>query len=127
MPDDIPSELQALIERCFPSLGHLEAICLLHRSPDRGWSIQEVARELYIAAEMTNHQLQDLTRHGFLQFDSGADTFRYAPQTAEVAASLDALVKLYQERRVTVISLIYSKPVNNVQTFADAFRLRKEN
>jgi hypothetical protein len=36
------------------------------------------------------------------------------------------LAALYQERRVAVITQIYSKPVKKVQTFADAFRFRRE-
>jgi hypothetical protein len=39
---------------------------------------------------------------------------------------IDQLADLYQQRRVAVITQIYSRPVKNVQTFADAFRLRKE-
>jgi hypothetical protein len=30
------------------------------------------------------------------------------------------------KRRVTVINSIYSKPIDKIRTFADAFRLRKD-
>ena len=33
---------------------------------------------------------------------------------------------VYRERRVAVITQIYSRPVKKVQTFADSFRLRRE-
>jgi hypothetical protein len=40
---------------------------------------------------------------------------------------LGELARHYQERRVAVITEIYSNPVKKVQTFADAFRLRRED
>ena len=33
----------------------------------------------------------------------------------------------YQQRRVTIINLIYSNPVKTLQDFADAFRLKKDH
>jgi hypothetical protein len=35
------------------------------------------------------------------------------------------LADTYRERRVAVVSLIASKPIDNVRAFSDAFRLRK--
>ena len=66
--------------------------------------------------------------------DAGKPTFEIAENTAwdhvEWSNELDELVgsleKVYEERRVSVITLIYSKPVDKVRTFADAFRLRKD-
>ncbi len=36
------------------------------------------------------------------------------------------LAEGYAERRVTVINLLFSKPVERIRTFADAVRLRKD-
>ena len=54
------------------------------------------------------------------------DAFRYAPIPPALDATLVQLAKDYAERRVTVITLIFSKPVDKLRTFADAFRLRKD-
>ena len=36
------------------------------------------------------------------------------------------LAREYAARRVTVIGLIFSKPVDKIRSFADAFRLRRD-
>jgi hypothetical protein len=71
-------------------------------------------------------QLVELARRGYLQVSSPATLYQYQPGSEEADRLVGELIRLYQERRVAVITLIYSKPVNKVQTFADAFRLRKE-
>jgi hypothetical protein len=70
----------------------------------------------------------DLERRGFIERDTAdSDVFRYRPGTAASDNLIDQLAALYLERRVAVITQIYSKPVKKVQTFADAFRLRRES
>jgi hypothetical protein len=46
--------------------------------------------------------------------------------TPALDAAVAQLAKDYAERRVSVITLIFSKPVDKLRTFADAFRLRKD-
>ena len=52
--------------------------------------------------------------------------YRYQPISEDLDRTVGLLDTIYQERRVAVTTQIYSKPVSNVQTFADAFRLRRE-
>ena len=42
------------------------------------------------------------------------------------SARVSELEKIYKERRVSVISFIYSKPSDPLRAFSDAFRLRKD-
>jgi hypothetical protein len=42
------------------------------------------------------------------------------------AAAVGDLAATYAERRVAVITLIASRPMDNVRAFSDAFRLRKK-
>jgi len=58
---------------------------------------------------------------------TGSDTsYSYSPIDAKNDQLIKQIAAAYQDRRVAITSLIYSKPLNKVQTFADAFRLRKE-
>jgi hypothetical protein len=55
-------------------------------------------------------------------------TFHYAPASGSpLDAAVAQLARDYAERRVTIITLIFSKPVDKLRSFADAFRLRKDN
>ena len=125
MTDDFPLELRQFIDRNVESIVQLEALLLLRRDPSRGWNADQIAKSLYISAEMSRALIADLDRRGFIKPQSEA-MYSYQPTDPEADLLIGQLAKFYDERRVAVISLIYSKPVNKVQTFADAFRLRKE-
>jgi hypothetical protein len=126
MSEAFSIELQQFIDHNIESLAQLEAMLLLHGEPQRAWSADDVAKNLYITPEMAAALLADLARRGFAQSGNNSDQ-EYAFRTGTDEAQLVAqLAEVYQERRVAVITQIYSKPVNKVQTFADAFRLRKE-
>lgn len=103
----------------------LELLLLLHANPGRAWSAADVAQELRIDPAWAGGQLGELVAHALIA-PAAEDprAFRY------VSTSLDAtvaqLARDYAERRVTIITLIFSKPVDKLRSFADAFRLRKD-
>lgn len=127
MSDGFPEDVKQFLDQRIESLAQLEMLLLLRGQPAREWNASEVAAAMYWTADRCAGQLVDLERRGFLVCtDSAEGRYRYQPADAETGRLMGELAKLYQERRVAVITLIYSKPIDRVQTFADAFRLRKE-
>jgi hypothetical protein len=128
MHDEFPADLKQFIEFYIESVPQLEALLLLRNDPARRWLAADVAKALYVPENTAATLLADFARRGFAVVDSPAEArFAYRSQDAEIDRLIDLLAAAYQERRVAVISLIYSKPLNKVQTFADAFRFGKEN
>jgi hypothetical protein len=126
-PLDFTSELKQFVAQHIESLLQLEMLLLLRQDPKRRWTADEVAKSLYATPEMCAGLLTGLARGGFLESGSAPELrWHYQPANADLDRLLGELSAIYHERRVAVISLIFSKPVNKVQTFADAFRLRKE-
>lgn len=126
--EGISPEVRAFIAGQIESVVQLEMLLLLHTDPLRAWSADELAKELRIEPAWAGAQLLLLAQRGLLSVaDSNGASYRYGPNTPELAQAVDGLAKAYTDRRVTVISLIYSKPVDTLKTFADAFRLRKDN
>lgn len=123
MPDALPPNVRQFISEHIRSIAQLELLLMLRRNRDKAWSVEEAARQLYTAATMTQPLLESLRAIGLTSISSG--TYTYAPKSAEMEQVVGELDKLYQERRVTVINLIYSAPVEKLQNFADAFRIRK--
>lgn len=105
------------------SVGQLEVLLLLSRASGP-LTADAVARELRIDPAGAEQQLQQLVRRGLVAGSQSG--FVYAPATPELAAAMADLARLYADRRVTVISLIYSKPPDALRSFADAFRIRKD-
>jgi hypothetical protein len=87
-----------------------------------------VARELRIAPISAGERLEEFVRGGLLSRTGGTPLeYRYAPASTKLDTAVDGLARAYTERRVSVINFIFSKPVDKIRTFADAFRLRKED
>jgi hypothetical protein len=127
MATDFPAEIEQFIGQHIESLAQLETLLALRREPGRSWSCADLARHLYVTTDVCTGIVTDLERRGFVLRDAAdADLIRYRSTNAETDELIDQLGGLYQQRRVAVITLIYSKPVKKVQTFADAFRFRRE-
>jgi hypothetical protein len=124
--DDFPHELKQFLTLHIQSLAQLETMLLLHRDPQRQWTADELARELYITADMCRGIVADLEHRRLAAPGDLPESYRYAAADADVDRLVGQLAQFYRERRVAVITAIYSSPVNKVQTFADAFRLRRE-
>ena len=125
MTDDFPLELKQFIAQQVESLAQLEALLILREDAQTPWKSAELCRRLYISPDMCEGILVDLIRRGFAE-RTAEGAVQYRAPSSDADRLLVDLAAIYQERRVAVITEIYSKPVNKVQTFADAFRLRKE-
>ena len=123
----ISQEVRALLLERIDSVVQLELLLLLQGSPDRAWTAADVAQQLRIDPSWTTGQLGELVSRGLLAPSADvAGAFRYAPASPQLDLAVVQLARDYAERRVTVITLIFSKPVDKLRTFADAFRLRKD-
>lgn len=127
MSEEISSPVRAFVAAHIHSVAQLELILLLAREPERHWTAAEAARIFALSPDMTRQLLSELGNHGLVAAASkGETTYCYAPRTTDFDQIVQQLASLYQERRVTLIQLIYAPPLDKLQSFADAFDLRKK-
>ncbi len=123
----IRQDVRQLLVEHIHSVEQLEILLLLYRQKAREWSAEEVARELRIHPGSTAGRLQDLQARGFLS-SRGEPTRRYLYQSVPgTDQAVDGLAVAYTEWRVKILELIFSKPIQNILVFADAFKLRDED
>jgi predicted ArsR family transcriptional regulator len=125
MTDDFPADVRKFLLENIDSVEQLEVLLLLKAESERSWNADEVSQKLCTASESAAKRLADLATLGLISVQQPPLTYRYAAQEAGDRL-IASLADVYKERRVAVISLIYSKPTDQVKAFADAFRLRKE-
>jgi hypothetical protein len=125
----IPEDVRLLIQRYIDSIEQLEILLLLHASSREQWTPDSVSRALYSTPSSTGRRLKTLHGQGFLGLDdsSSPPTYSYQPASTELDATVARLAETYRERRVAVVSLVASKPMDNVRAFSDAFRIRKKD
>jgi hypothetical protein len=128
MADDFSADVKQFIDQNIESLAQLEALLLMRQDPAAGWDAAKIAKALYIPPELAEALLAEFMRQSFIKPmpEANPPQYCYGPADQAVGQLIDRVASAYHDRRVAIITLIYSKPLNKVQTFADAFRLRKE-
>lgn len=123
----IPRDVRTLITDHLTSVAQLEILLLLHRSPDNRFRATEVAEQLRIDPGWAADELSGLADAGLLKRDADSEVFQFEPATAEKRAAVDGLAKAFSTHRVSVITLLFSTPSEGIGSFADAFKIRKDD
>lgn len=108
------------------SIEKLEVLLLLRNRTERPWTASEVALELRITEASSAARLEDLAASRLLV--SNPETppaYRFSPTHSDDVRSIAELAASYSERRVSVITFIFTKPQERVRGFADAFLFRR--
>jgi hypothetical protein len=126
MNEDFPADIKQFIADHIDSVAQIELLLLLRSDPAKVWTPEDAGKALYSAADVTGLQMADLQLKRLLAPGPTDSTYVYRPESAELARLVDKLAEMYRERRVAVITAVYTKPIDKIRSFADAFRLRKE-
>ena len=131
MPDreatpTLPSPIRAFVRQHIQSLHQLEILLLVYTPPLRPWQADEIARQLYLPAELCAERLADFATRGLLQCDPAAAPVVYHADPEQVPV-IDQLAAFYRQQRVTLTAFLFSQPNDTIQSFADAFKFRKES
>lgn len=119
--------VQRFLTTHIDSIEKLEVLLLLRARAERAWTAPAVALELRITEASAARRLAELKTGGLLLQDGVAeDAYRFSPGRSEDVQATAELATTYAARRVSVISFIFSRPMDRVRGFADAFVLKKD-
>jgi hypothetical protein len=119
------SQILDFVTQVFKSVWPLELLVVLYQHADQSWSIDTLAREIRANASVANRSLGILEGAGLISVGAGK-TFRFEPRSPELASLVGELVDLYTRKPRTVMHAIFSNPQDKIQTFSDAFIIRKD-
>ena len=120
--DSLPAALRSLILHHMPSMDHIAVLLAMRADPALPHTPADVARHTRLERDVVERALRDLATSQLVQ--RTGDTFRYAPAN-EMLPTIDELAVMYRTKPVTLVRALYDRPARAVQSFADAFRLRK--
>lgn len=123
----LPFEVRDLVVRRLHSMEEIEALLALADEPD-GLPIESLRERLRLPASgLPLDSLRRLVANGLVAHDTRhPDRYCYAVTDAATRRAVDLLRAAYNERPVTLVRLVYSRP-NVAQSFADAFRIKRED
>lgn len=122
-----PAELDRFILDRVKSVPRLEALLLVWRSRPETWTIEEMAKRLYLDKGTTRDVLESLVRDDLLTAAPCLPK-RYgcasnSPQQDRLVASLEAA---YRRELVRITNLIHAQPSAAARSFARAFQIKRE-
>jgi hypothetical protein len=126
--DPVPEEIVRFIDANVDSIEQLEILRILGDDPQRHWAAADLAQQAQIPPAAIAAQLATLQGRGLLTVvqQGGAPHCRYGGPPGPAQDMLARLLKLYSERPVTLIKLVYARAQDRLTAFSDAFRLRKD-
>jgi hypothetical protein len=121
---DFSSEFCSFIKTTIPSVDAAELLLLFHSKPDSALTLDEAAGKLGpgITTSDIADRLESYVGAGLLSMEG--DRYRYRSATPK-AGDVDRLAQAYQQRPVTLVRIIYALRDSKIQSFADAFKLRR--
>jgi hypothetical protein len=125
---DFSDDFCRFLQTTIPAVDAAELLLLLRRTPETATSVQELARSLRPSVSITEAEAAKYleTFHARGLVAAGPDKrVRYRPASDELRMYGNMLALAYKARPVTLIRMIYALRDARIQTFADAFRLRK--
>ena len=123
---DFTDEFCRFLQEAVTHVDAAELLLVLARDPGRAFSAAEAAAALgarYAEPEALRH-LDNFRARGLVIVQPDG-RLRYQPASEPLAAHTRTLEKVYRERPVTLIRVIYGLRDSKIRSFADAFKLRR--
>jgi predicted ArsR family transcriptional regulator len=108
------------------SVSHLEALLMLWNNRPKPWTVEQMAKALYVAPPAAQGILQDLTRRGLIVAGPDPDHYHYESQSEDRDALMASVDYVYRRELVRISQMIHGKGPSSVREFARAFRFTKE-
>lgn len=121
----IPNEVLEFISDHIASMEQIEVLLLLSSRPEQEWTVEKVFGQIQSSPASVLVRLREFCDRGLL-IEKPNQLYQYSPRNEKLAHAVRLLALTYKERRIKIIELIYRQPTDSVQSFADAFKLRKD-
>ncbi len=108
------------------SVWALELLLVMRRAAGRSWTIDELTRELRSSRNLVAEIVSAFAKNGLVEEQEGGSAYRYQPASGDLDELVQQLDRLYAERPLALIKEIVSAPNERIQSFADAFKIKKD-
>ena len=125
--DPQENEVHQFLLEHIDSVPHLEALLLLWNSRPQPWTVENLAKRLYVSDSVVEALMQDLVLRQLVKFVPGPPAgYLYESETSAKDQLIAAVDATYRREVVRISTMIHTKPSSSVRAFARAFRFTKE-
>ncbi|WP_127754619.1 MULTISPECIES: hypothetical protein [unclassified Devosia] len=113
-----------MIESCLDSVWSLELLLLLYSQPERSWTTTSLVTELRSSELVVAQSVRGLVEAGLVvQLEPGK--LRFSAASPDIAGFVARLERDYRARPNYIRRIIVGRSNAKLQSFSDAFLLRK--
>lgn len=125
---DLGEEVVSFLRAHITSVMQLEVLLHLRGRPDEVIDPTQLSRELGGSVDAAIGCLLELERSSLVARADDPEQlgYRFAPKDRKLSATVDAVADAYARRKVAVVTEIFSEPPDELRSFSDAFRIRKD-
>lgn len=125
---DFSDDFCRFLQQSIPSVDAAELLLFLRAHAERTWAPSEAAANLRPAVQIGDadaaRYVEAFVARGLVAAEPDRRV-QFRPGTEELEMYTQMLALAYKERPVTLIRMIYALRDSRIQTFADAFRLKR--
>ena len=123
--NDIPENVRQFLSQYIGTVNDLEVLLMLMQMR-REWTALEVGERMYLDEDAARAVLSGLVASGLVERGEAAPLRYHYRATENTDAVIQSLASTYARMRVRVIELIYQSSNRTIQSFADAFKIKKD-
>jgi hypothetical protein len=116
---------QFLLDR-IDTVPHLEALLLLWGSRPKPWSVEDMAKGLFVEIGFAHEILDGLANQGLITASSGPPPKYHYESHSDLDQIIASVESTYRRELIRISRMIHSKAPAAVREFARAFRLKKD-
>ena len=125
---DFTDDFCRFLQQNIPSVDAAELLLFMRAHADQSWAATEAAARLRPTVQITDadaaRYLENVQARGLVS--AGPERrAQFLPASEELKMYAEMLSLAYRQRPVTLIRMIYALRDTRIQTFADAFKLRR--
>lgn len=123
----LPDDVRRFVLTSVPSVPYIETLLLLRSEASSTWTAAQLARRIYVSEAQAAGLLAALEASGLApQVPDCPNAYRYRPP-AEMEELLSRVAMHYASNLLAITDLIHSGLGRRANTFAEAFRWRKDS
>jgi hypothetical protein len=126
MAPDLPATLLTFIQDCIPTYQAAELLLFMAANPDSAFTPEEIVtamRPVDITVSAVKEYTAALAAASLIRERGG--TYQYSPRP-DLEMRVGELRRAYNEKPVTLVRATYHIADRNIRSFADAFKLRRD-
>jgi len=123
----LSSAARFFVSEYIESAEMLDVLMLMHREPDRKWTATEVSEAVFTVPASATQRLAGLAFRGLvITTDDAPPRYVLSIPDDELRTTIRELDTAYRKNRAGVIGLVFENNADPLQSFTNAFRMRKD-